>query len=151
MAVIGSCAPASSVGQGFTAPDGDGSTASDSDGPALRSHGDRISGWLNSRRLRALAGDRSPAVLDSLGQGGLMRRAAIRKEWAPAMSNAKPTRTETDTFGPIEVQSDRYWGAQTQRSLQNFASSLLPAHHLSGQPDQAAVARERETLPGYGQ
>jgi fumarate hydratase class II len=30
------------------------------------------------------------------------------------------TRTETDTFGPIEVQSDRYWGAQAQRSLGNF-------------------------------
>ena len=32
----------------------------------------------------------------------------------------KTTRTETDTFGPIEVPADRYWGAQTQRSLQNF-------------------------------
>ena len=30
------------------------------------------------------------------------------------------TRTETDTFGPIEVPADRLWGAQTQRSLQNF-------------------------------
>src|SRR6201996_812710 len=30
------------------------------------------------------------------------------------------TRTETDTFGPIEAPADRYWGAQTQRSLQNF-------------------------------
>ena len=30
------------------------------------------------------------------------------------------TRTETDSFGPLEVASDRYWGAQTQRSLQNF-------------------------------
>ncbi|HMN52416.1 MAG: class II fumarate hydratase [Xanthobacteraceae bacterium] len=30
------------------------------------------------------------------------------------------TRTETDTFGPIEVASDRYWGAQTQRSIMNF-------------------------------
>jgi len=30
------------------------------------------------------------------------------------------TRTETDSFGPIEVPADRYWGAQTQRSLQNF-------------------------------
>ena len=30
------------------------------------------------------------------------------------------TRTETDTFGPIEVDATRYWGAQTQRSLQNF-------------------------------
>jgi fumarate hydratase class II len=30
------------------------------------------------------------------------------------------TRTETDTFGPIEVPADKYWGAQTQRSLENF-------------------------------
>jgi fumarate hydratase class II len=30
------------------------------------------------------------------------------------------TRSETDTFGPIEVPADRYWAAQTQRSLQNF-------------------------------
>jgi len=30
------------------------------------------------------------------------------------------TRIETDSFGPIEVPADRYWGAQTQRSLQNF-------------------------------
>ncbi|MCB1538378.1 MAG: class II fumarate hydratase, partial [Alphaproteobacteria bacterium] len=29
-------------------------------------------------------------------------------------------RNETDSFGPIEVPGDRYWGAQTQRSLQNF-------------------------------
>jgi len=30
------------------------------------------------------------------------------------------TRTETDTFGPIEVETDKYWGAQAQRSLGNF-------------------------------
>src|SRR5688572_2827900 len=30
------------------------------------------------------------------------------------------SRTETDPFGPIEVPADRYWGAQTQRSLENF-------------------------------
>ena len=29
-------------------------------------------------------------------------------------------RTETDTFGAIDVPADRYWGAQTQRSLENF-------------------------------
>ncbi|HEV8548507.1 MAG TPA: class II fumarate hydratase [Polyangiaceae bacterium] len=33
------------------------------------------------------------------------------------------TRIEKDTFGPIEVPSERLWGAQTQRSLQNFAIS----------------------------
>ncbi len=31
-----------------------------------------------------------------------------------------PVRTETDTFGPIEVPGDKYWGAQTQRSIGNF-------------------------------
>jgi fumarate hydratase class II len=38
-------------------------------------------------------------------------------------STAKPskaTRIETDSFGPIEVAADRYWGAQTERSRQNF-------------------------------
>ena len=30
------------------------------------------------------------------------------------------TRTETDTFGPIEVNASRYWGAQSQRSIGNF-------------------------------
>ena len=30
------------------------------------------------------------------------------------------TRTESDSFGPLEVPADRYWGAQTQRSLLNF-------------------------------
>ena len=34
--------------------------------------------------------------------------------------NSNTTRTERDTFGPIEVQSHQLWGAQTQRSLQNF-------------------------------
>ena len=32
----------------------------------------------------------------------------------------KTTRTETDSFGPLEVPSEKYWGAQTQRSIQNF-------------------------------
>jgi fumarate hydratase class II len=35
-------------------------------------------------------------------------------------SKMQTTRTETDSFGPIEVPADRYWGAQTQRSLENF-------------------------------
>ncbi|MDA7424385.1 class II fumarate hydratase [Thalassococcus lentus] len=30
------------------------------------------------------------------------------------------TRTETDSFGPLEVPTDKYWGAQTQRSIMNF-------------------------------
>ena len=30
------------------------------------------------------------------------------------------TRIEQDAFGPVEIPSDRYWGAQTQRSIGNF-------------------------------
>ena len=30
------------------------------------------------------------------------------------------TRIETDSLGEVQVPADRYWGAQTQRSLQNF-------------------------------
>ncbi|KAE9628614.1 class II fumarate hydratase [Parasedimentitalea maritima] len=30
------------------------------------------------------------------------------------------TRTETDSFGPLEVPAEKYWGAQTQRSIMNF-------------------------------
>jgi fumarate hydratase class II len=38
-----------------------------------------------------------------------------------ARRDEKPvTRVETDSFGPIEVPADRYWGAQTERSLENF-------------------------------
>src|SRR5258708_27897717 len=35
-------------------------------------------------------------------------------------SQSPSTRTETDSFGPIEVEASRYWGAQTERSRQNF-------------------------------
>src|SRR6201997_1555301 len=35
-------------------------------------------------------------------------------------SRSGSTRTETDSFGPIAVPTDRYWGAQTERSRQNF-------------------------------
>ena len=36
------------------------------------------------------------------------------------MTSSQNTRIETDSFGEIEVPTDRYWGAQTQRSIQNF-------------------------------
>ena len=36
------------------------------------------------------------------------------------MTENTATRIETDSMGEIEVSADRYWGAQTQRSIQNF-------------------------------
>jgi fumarate hydratase class II len=54
-----------------------------------------------------------------------------------------PTRTETDTFGPIEVASEKLWGAQTQRSLQNFRIGTdrmpLPLVHALAIVKQAAA------------
>ncbi len=50
---------------------------------------------------------------------------ALRDTHADAIAARAPgaarTRTETDSMGPIEVPADRYWGAQTQRSLIHFS------------------------------
>jgi fumarate hydratase, class II len=58
--------------------------------------------------------------------------------------NVTNTRTETDSFGPIEVPADSYWGAQTQRSIENFpfgARERMPAEivHALGFVKQAAA------------
>ncbi|MBI1180110.1 MAG: class II fumarate hydratase, partial [Alphaproteobacteria bacterium] len=44
------------------------------------------------------------------------------------------TRTERDSFGDIEVPADRYWGAQTQRSLENFpiGGERMPSEVVHG-------------------
>src|SRR3954466_8436580 len=59
------------------------------------------------------------------------------------MSPSPATRTESDTFGPIEVPADRYWGAQTQRSTQNFRIGVErmphPLVHALGLVKQAAA------------
>jgi fumarate hydratase class II len=54
------------------------------------------------------------------------------------------TRTETDSFGPIEVPADAYWGAQTERSIENFpfgAQERMPLEivHALGFVKQAAA------------
>jgi fumarate hydratase class II len=42
-----------------------------------------------------------------------------RRQFSITSSMAN-TRTESDAFGDVQVQSDKYWGAQTERSLENF-------------------------------
>jgi fumarate hydratase class II len=58
------------------------------------------------------------------------------------------TRTETDSFGPIAVPADRYWGAQTQRSLENFriGSECMPRPliHAFGLIKRVAAEVNRE-------
>ena len=53
---------------------------------------------------------RATSLRASLGHS-FVRRRSVR---------LLATRTESDAFGPIEVDSAVLWGAQTQRSLQNF-------------------------------
>ncbi len=69
------------------------------------------------------------------------------------------TRTETDSFGPLEVPGDCYWGAQTQRSTENFpfgARERMPAEivHALGFVKQAAArvnARDGHLDPSLGE
>ena len=62
--------------------------------------------------------------------------------------NPAATRTETDSFGPIEVPADAFWGAQTQRSIANFpfgAREAMPLEivHALGLVKQAAARVNR--------
>jgi fumarate hydratase class II len=63
-------------------------------------------------------------------------------------SQSGPTRSETDSFGPIEVPADRYWGAQTERSRQNFRIGQdrmpMPIVHALGLVKLAAAETNRE-------
>ncbi|NJL07300.1 MAG: class II fumarate hydratase [Methylacidiphilales bacterium] len=64
------------------------------------------------------------------------------------MTTRLETRTETDTFGPIDVPADRYWGAQTQRSLGNFKIGWerqpLPVVRALGIVKRAAAETNRD-------
>ncbi len=57
--------------------------------------------------------------------------------------SAAATRTESDSFGPIEVPADRYWGAQTERSRRNFRIGVermpVPLVHALGIIKKAAA------------
>ena len=65
------------------------------------------------------------------------------------MTQPSDTRTETDSFGPIEVPAAAYWGAQTQRSIENFpfgAAERMPLGivHALAIVKQAAARVNRE-------
>jgi fumarate hydratase class II len=67
--------------------------------------------------------------------------AAVKK--SISSSPKVKTRTETDSFGPIEVPTDKYWGAQTARSMMNFkiGGETMPAPlvHALGTLKRAAA------------
>ena len=61
---------------------------------------------------------------------------------------SQPTRSETDSFGPIDVPADRYWGAQTERSRRNFRIGQdrmpMPIVHALAIVKLAAAETNRE-------
>src|SRR6202171_2289397 len=63
-------------------------------------------------------------------------------------SRSNSTRSETDSFGPIEVSADRYWGAQTERARRNFRIGQdrmpMPIVHALGIVKLAAAETNRE-------
>lgn len=65
-----------------------------------------------------------PARTRSLATSSIM----VRVLFVDGDSNqqAQSYRNEKDTFGDLQVPADRYWGAQTQRSLQNFDIGKSP-------------------------
>ncbi len=74
---------------------------------------------------------------------------SARTETSASMGMA--TRTETDSFGDIEVPADRLWGAQTQRSLQFFSISTerMPAEIIDALVEvKRAAAIANRTLAG---
>ncbi len=66
---------------------------------------------------------------------------------AKTRKSSDKTRSESDSFGPIDIPADRLWGAQTQRSLQNFRIGgermPLPLIHAFGLIKRAAAEVNR--------
>ena len=104
------------------------------DAPPLRGqHTAEILAWLGY----------APAEIAELR--AIARRLSRRKLWAMA-----GTRTETDSMGAIEVPADRYWGAQTERSLHHFAigHDRMPAEVVHAFGLLKRVCAEENAAPG---
>ncbi|KAG8097233.1 hypothetical protein GUJ93_ZPchr0013g35263 [Zizania palustris] len=66
------------------------------------------------RRLAGASAGGSPSPAAAAAAAALLLRPALTRPISTGF------REERDTFGPIKVPNDKLWGAQTQRSLQNF-------------------------------
>jgi fumarate hydratase class II len=81
---------------------------------------------MSTTRDNATAAGQAPKILD-----------------VPIGLTATGTRRETDSMGAIEVPADRYWGAQTQRSLIHFSigDDRMPkaVYHAYGYVKKAAA------------
>jgi len=75
-----------------------------------------LSTCLSNASANANASSKSIARLPT----SPLRIAHQRYFSGSAIRMTQKTRTETDAFGEVQVAADRYWGAQTERSLENF-------------------------------
>ncbi|KAF7507221.1 hypothetical protein GJ744_010779 [Endocarpon pusillum] len=75
--------------------------------------------YHNSRPIQTIS---TPALSSrsTLPQGKSATTQYISRTFASTTRMAASARTESDAFGEIQVPSDKYWGAQTERSLENF-------------------------------
>ncbi|CAK0909821.1 unnamed protein product [Prorocentrum cordatum] len=87
-------------------------------------------GWSTSRVLGCAALACAACAAGGFAAGGMACRPAGKKTAIVSETRradkAMATRSEKDSFGPIDVPADRLWGAQTQRSLQNFPIGDAP-------------------------
>jgi len=88
-------------------------------GAALRAGGRPAAAGVGARGAAGSAAERLGGLLGAAlpGGGGRLPPASAP---GPAGAAAGGVREERDTMGMLEVPADKYWGAQTQRSLQNF-------------------------------
>jgi fumarate hydratase class II len=70
----------------------------------------------------------------AIGASGPVAQRSDPLRFPKEVTTVSATRTESDSMGPIEVPADRYWGAQTARSLQHFpiGHDIMPRALIRG-------------------
>ena len=99
-----------------------------------------------ARRLAARVTTTAMAAAAAVGGGAVAAAAPATTQLRPA-STASGIRVEADTMGELQVPSDKYWGAQTQRSLINFPigneQDRMPKEVMRGECFEAPCGNTR--------
>ncbi len=122
----------------------------DESGGTAMAEEERPHGTTPQELAREVWEEESPATVPPPSAGGTPHLLDL-----PVGIAATGTRTEHDSMGPVEVPADRYWGAQTQRSLVHFAIGEdrmpLAVVHAYGHVKRAAAEANAALgrLPGW--
>ncbi|RDW80080.1 putative fumarate hydratase [Coleophoma cylindrospora] len=83
---------------------------------AARTYCSRASSSITSRPFNpSSASSRTPSV-----PSHLLSKSSFGRQFSTTVHKMAEMRAETDAFGEVQVPADKYWGAQTERSLENF-------------------------------